>query len=62
MNETAVTLTDNKGYTKVDEYKALLTKENSTESIEYKEKLIDYNEDYEGYDLYQDWDRSETFY
>ena len=54
MNDIAVTLTDNKKYIKIDEYKALLTEEKSTESIEYKERLIDYDEDYESYDLYLD--------
>ncbi len=65
MNDTAVTLTNNKRYAKVDKYKVLLTKEDSndfTESIEYKEKLIDYDKDYKSYDSYQDWNRSETFY
>ena len=52
-----------KRYTKVDKYKALFAeKENGIESIEYEEKLIDYDEDYEGYDPYQDWDGSEIFY
>ena len=52
MNDIAVILTDNKRYTKVDEYEALLdVKENS---INYEERLIDYNEDYENYDLYLD--------
>ncbi len=58
--ETAVTPTDNKRYTKVDEYEALLDgKENG---IKYEKKLIDYDEDYESYDLYLDWNGSETFY
>jgi len=43
---------DNKRYTKVDEYEALLIEEDSTESIEYEERLINYDEDYESYDLY----------
>ncbi len=58
--ETAVTPTDNKRYIKVDEYEALLNeKENG---IEYEEKLIDYDEDYESYDPYLDWNRPEIFY
>ncbi len=48
MNDTAITPTNNKRYIKVDEYETLLAEEeNSTESIEYEERLIDYNEDYE---------------
>jgi len=62
MNNTAVTLTDNKKYTKVNEYETLLAEEDSTENIEYKEQLIDYNENYKSYDLYLNCDRSETFY
>ena len=46
--------TNNKKYTKVNEYEALLIEGDSTENIEYKEKLIDYDEDYENYDPYQD--------
>jgi len=60
MNDTVVTLINNKRYTKVDEYEALLTKEEN--GIEYEEKLIDYDEDYESYDPYLDWNRLETFY
>ncbi len=60
MNDTAVTPIDNKRYTKVDEYKALLDEEKN--GIEYKKKLIDYNEDYESYNPYLDWNGSETFY
>jgi len=52
MNNIAVTSTDNKRYTKINEYEALFTKEDSTESVKYKERLIDYDEDYESYDLY----------
>ncbi len=52
MNDIAVILTDNKRYTKVDEYEALLVEENSTKSIKYEERLIDYDEDYESYDSY----------
>ncbi len=52
MNDTAVTPTDNKRYTKVDEYEALLTEENSTKSIEYEKRLIDYDKNYENYDPY----------
>ena len=60
MEDTAVTPTDNKRYTKVDEYEALLDEEEN--GIEYEERLIDYNEDYESYDPYLDWDGPETFY
>ncbi len=60
MEDTAVTLTDNKRYTKVNEYEALFDEEEN--GIEYEEKLIDYDEDYESYDLYLDWDGSGTFY
>ena len=60
MEDIAVTPTDNKRYTKVNEYEALLDEEEN--GIEYEEKLIDYDEDYESYDLYLDWDRPETFY
>ena len=60
MKDTAVTLTDNKRYTKVDKYEALLDEEEN--GIKYKEKLIDYDEDYKSYDLYLDWDWSEIFY
>jgi len=62
MNDTAVTPTNNKRYTKVDEYKALFAKEDSTKSIEYEERLIDYEEDYEDYDPYLDWNRPKIFY
>ncbi len=55
-------LINNKRYTKIDEYKTLLTGENNIESIEYKERLIDYDEDYKSYNPYLDWDGSETFY
>ncbi len=54
--------TDNKRYVKVDEYEALLAEKNGTESIEYEKRLINYDEDYESYDLYLDWDGLETFY
>ena len=60
MKDIAVISTDNKRYTKIDEYEALLDKEEN--GIEYVEKLIDYDEDYESYDPYLDRDRSETFY
>jgi len=60
MKDTAVTPTNNKRYTRVDEYEAFLTKEEN--SIEYEEKLIDFDEDYESYDPYLDWDGSGTFY
>ncbi len=62
MNDTVVTFTNNKRYTKVNEYKAFLIEEDSTKSIRYEEKLIEYDEDYESYDLYLEWDGSETFY
>jgi len=62
MNDTAVIPIDNKRYTKVDEYEALLTKENDTENIEYEERLIDYDENYESYDPYLNWDGPEIFY
>ena len=60
MKDTAITLTDNKRYTKVNEYKALLDEEEN--GIEYIEKLIDYEEDYKSYNLYLYWDGPETFY
>jgi len=62
INDTAVTSTNNKRYTKVDEYKALLIKEDNTESVEYEKKLIEYIENYKSYDPYQDWDGLKTFY
>jgi len=62
MNDTAVIFTDNKRYIKVDEYEALLIEEDNTKSIEYEERLIDYNEDYESYNPYLDWDGLEIFY
>jgi len=64
MKDIAVILTDNKRYTKVNEYEALLVEEeeNGIKNVKYKERLIDYNEDYESYDLYLEWDGSETFY
>ena len=73
MEDTAITLTDNKRYTKVDEYEALFDeKENGIEyeafltekenGIEYEERLIDFDEDYESYDPYLDWNRSGIFY
>ncbi len=52
MNDTAVILTNNKRYTKVDEYEALFTEEEN--GIKYEEKLIDHDENYESYDLYLD--------
>ena len=62
-NDTAITPTDNNRYTKVNEYEILLVEEeNSVESIEYKERLIDYDEDYESYDPYLDWHGSEISY
>ncbi len=60
MEDTAVTPTDNKRYTRVNEYEALLDEEEK--GVEYIEKLIDYNEDYESYDPYLDWDGLEIFY
>ncbi len=62
MNDTTVTFTDNKRYIKVDEYEALLAEEDSIKSIEYKERLIDYDEDYESYNPYLNWNRPEIFY
>ncbi len=62
MNDIAIILTNNKRYIKVDEYEALLIEKDSTESIKYEERLIDYDEDYESYDPYLDWDRPEIFY
>ncbi len=61
MNNIAVTLTDNKRYTKVNKYEALLVKKDSTESIKYKERLIDYDKDYESYNPYLDWYGPEIF-
>ena len=58
MKNTAVTPTDNKRYTKVDEYEALLDEEEN--GVKYVKKLIDYDENYESYDLYLD--EPETFY
>ncbi len=58
--DTAVTPIDNKRYIKVDKYEALLTEEEN--NIEYEERLIDFDEDYESYDPYLDWDRSGTFH
>ena len=52
MKDITVTPTDNKRYIRVDEYEAFLTEEEN--GIEYKEKLIDYDEDYESYDPYLD--------
>ncbi len=52
MKDTAVIPTDNKRYIKVNEYEALLDEEKN--DIEYVEKLIDYDEDYESYDPYLD--------
>ncbi len=62
MNDIAVIPTNNKRYTKVDEYEVLLTEEDSAENIKYKERLIDYEENYEDYDPYLDWHESEIFY
>ncbi len=58
--DTAVIPTNNKRYTKVDEYEALLDEEEN--GVEYIEKLIDYDEDYESYDPYLDWNGLEIFY
>ncbi len=52
MEDIAVTLTDNKRYTRVNEYEALLDEKENR--IKYEEKLIDYDEDYESYDPYLD--------
>ncbi len=62
MNNIIVIFINNKRYTKVNEYEALLVEEDNTENIKYEERLIDYDEDYKSYDLYLDWGRSETFY
>ncbi len=63
MNVIAVTLTNNKRYTKVDEYEALLTeKESIIKEVEYEERLIDYDKDYKSYDPYLDWNGLETSY
>ncbi len=62
INDTAVTSTNNKRYTKVDEYKVLFTKEDNIKSVEYEEKLIEYEENYESYNPYQDWDGLKIFY
>ena len=53
MNDIVITLTSNKRYTKVNEYEALLIEKNSTKSIEYEERLIDYDKNYKSYDPYQ---------
>ncbi len=42
----------NKRYTKINKYEALLAEEKN--NIEYEEKLIDYDKDYESYDPYLD--------
>ena len=60
MEDIAITSTDNKRYTRVDEYETLLNEEEN--SIEYEERLIDYDEDYESYDPYLGQDGPETFY
>ena len=47
--------TNNKRIVKINEYKALFIKKNSNNStkiIEYKERLIKYEENYEKFDLY----------
>ncbi len=63
MNDIAITPTDNKRYTRVNEYEALFAEEeNSVKSIEYEERLIDYDEDYKNYDPYLDWDGPKTSY
>ncbi len=65
MTDIMVTSIDNKRYIKIDEYEAFLTKKNSnnsTESIEYKERLIEYEKDYKGFNSYQNWNRLEIFY
>jgi len=45
MENTAITSTDNKRYTKVNEYEVLFNEEKN--SIKYIKKLINYDEDYE---------------
>ncbi len=62
MNDTVIISTNNKRYTKVDEYEVLLAEEDSTESIEYEERLIDFDKDYETYDPYLNWKGPEIFY
>ncbi len=65
MNDMVITLTNNKRYIKVNKYEALFAEKDSnksTESIEYEERLIEYEKDYETYDLYQNWDRLEISY
>ena len=54
MNDIAVIPTNNERYTKVDEYEAFLAEEDSTESIEYEERVIEFDKDYESYNPYQD--------
>ena len=49
INDIVVISTDNKRYTKVDEYEAFLAEEESTGRIEYKERLIDYDNSYDPY-------------
>ena len=56
MNDIIVIPTDNKRYIKINEYEAFLAKENSNnfiKSIKYEERLIKYNKDYKGFDLYR---------
>jgi len=63
MNDTAITPIDNKRYTKINKYEALLAEEeNNTKSIKYEERLIDFEKDYESYDPYLNWDGPEIFY
>ncbi len=52
MNDTVVIFTNNKKYIKINEYEVLLVEKDSIKSIEYKKRLIDYDEDYKSYDPY----------
>jgi len=52
MKNTAVILTNNKRYTRVDEYETFLMEEEN--GIEYEERLIDFDKDYESYNPYLD--------
>ncbi len=57
MSDIIVVVTNNKKYIKIDKYKVLLAKKNSnksTESVEYKERLIKYEKNYEKFNSYQD--------
>ncbi len=60
--DMAVTLTDNKRYTKINKYEVLLVEEDGLESIEYEERLIEYEKNYEDYNPYLDWEGPRTSY